>query len=115
VLTRHCAGVRGMCVGRLVAFDRHMNLILNEVEEWWAPLRTASNGGISLSKNQRRRKRSQTGNKGTSEERLDGCGQKCGGRSRWECHQCVNQLFLRGDSVLLVSTASEDCVNIKTK
>ena len=105
VLTRHCTGVRGVCVGRLVAFDRHMNLVLGEVEEWWAPLRTASNGGI-ISKNQRRRQRSLTGK--TFCESLEGCCQNYGGRSQWECHQLVEQLFLRGDSVVLVSTASEN-------
>ena len=49
--------MRGMCEGRLIAFDCHMNLVLCNVTEWCTPFRTVSNGGITLSKNQRRRRR----------------------------------------------------------
>lgn len=27
VVVRHCAGVRGQCVGTLLAFDKHFNLV----------------------------------------------------------------------------------------
>ena len=27
VVIRHCAGVRGECVGTIIAFDRHFNLV----------------------------------------------------------------------------------------
>lgn len=57
MLMRHCAGLRGVCEGRLIAFDRHMNLVLRDVTEWCTPFRTMANGGITLSKNQRRRRR----------------------------------------------------------
>lgn len=35
VVTRHACGVRGKAVGTLRAFDRFMNLILVDVQEWY--------------------------------------------------------------------------------
>lgn len=111
VLIRHCAGVRGTCEGRLIAFDRHMNLVLCDVRECSTPFRSVFNGGITLSKNQRRRRRKvrmsgeeeQTGTDpsvGRAEEGSDGEGE---GRRRWEKCQEVKQLFVRGDNIILVS------------
>ncbi len=115
VLTRHCAGVRGVCTGRLIAFDHHMNLVLRDVEEWWAPFKTIWNGGITLSKNQRRRRNKQKavagetlGSHDDEEEGVfkEGCWQNCGGKGRWERYQFVKQLFLRGDNIILVSNVT---------
>lgn len=33
VMTRHGKGVRGVCTGVVVAFDKHLNLLLRDVEE----------------------------------------------------------------------------------
>ena len=107
VLTRHCAGVRGVCIGHLIAFDHHMNLVLGDVEEWWAPFKTVFNGGITLSKNQRRR-RSKLRATTEDEERVlaVGDGRGCGEGSKWERYQVVKQLFMRGDNIILVSTVT---------
>lgn len=130
VLIRHCAGMRGLCEGRLIAFDRHMNLVLCNVTEWCTPFRTVANGGITLSKNQRRRRKkmkvvAEEQERNGNRERLgdevcsvelgvvedegggarrveDGGG---GAGRRWEKRQSVRQLFVRGDNVILVSSA----------
>lgn len=53
---RHCVGVRGVCEGALVVYDKHMNLVLREVTEWYTPFRTVANGGITVHKKARRRR-----------------------------------------------------------
>lgn len=60
VTIRHCAGVRGMCEGVPVVYDRHMNIVLRDVTEWCTPIRTVANGGITLSKSKRQRKKKRT-------------------------------------------------------
>ena len=56
VTIRHCAGVRGVCEGTLLVYDKHLNLALRDVTEWCNPLRTVGNGGITESKRARRRR-----------------------------------------------------------
>lgn len=34
VVMRHCAGVRGECVGTVLAFDKHLNLV-SPINECW--------------------------------------------------------------------------------
>ena len=62
VLVRHSRGVRGVCHGTILAYDRHFNIVrycvsnlavivdtpqvLSQVTEYFTPLRTRSNGGI---------------------------------------------------------------------
>ena len=53
---RHCAGIRGVCEGTLVVYDKHLNLVLREVTEWYTPFRTVANGGITVHKKARRRR-----------------------------------------------------------
>lgn len=57
VTVRHCAGVRGVCEGVVIVYDRHLNIVLGRVTEWCTPFRTVGNGGITLSKNKRRKLR----------------------------------------------------------
>ena len=54
VTLRHCVGVRGVCEGAVLVFDRHMNLVLTGVTEWCTPFRTVSNGGILYTKRKRK-------------------------------------------------------------
>ena len=86
VLVRHCAGVRGECVGTLLAFDKHLNLVssslqphpplpclphcvsdvrgplwacvqvLGDVREEYRPFCTVSNGGVEPRARRRRKK-----------------------------------------------------------
>lgn len=47
VVTRHERGVRGVAVGLLLAFDKHLNLVLRDVEETYTVLVTAERVGAS--------------------------------------------------------------------
>lgn len=57
VWIRHSSGLRGVCIGHLVAFDRHMNIVLSNVTEYYTPLQTVSNGGMK----KRRKRKSRRG------------------------------------------------------
>ena len=80
VVTRHDRGVRGVATGTLVAFDKHLNLVLKEVEERYSVLvwteRTTASGG-------KRRARKQ----------------------EWRQRR-LKQVFIAGSGVVMVSLAS---------
>jgi small nuclear ribonucleoprotein (snRNP)-like protein len=38
VVTRHSRGIRGVSTGSLLAFDKHMNLVMKDVEEKYTVL-----------------------------------------------------------------------------
>ena len=81
VTIRHCAGVRGVCEGTVLVYDKHLNLVLCDVTEWCNPLRTVGNGGITESKKARRRR----------EKR------QAGGKSGPQEHTCVGNSGLGHD------------------
>lgn len=56
VWIRHCVGVRGVCDGVPIVFDRHMNIVLRDVTEQYVPFRTLANGGVSAKKRKKRKK-----------------------------------------------------------
>ena len=124
-----------MCEGVPLAFDRHMNIVLGKVTEWCTPFRTVANGGITLTKNQRRRQRKRDAQQsreqdlvGESEGR-ESChtqqvpptpavtspdvqgtsmavlGTTITDMDKWEVCRTVNQLFIRGDNVVLITPA----------
>ena len=51
VVTRHKTGIRGVCSGRVAAFDKHFNLLLRDVDERYSvlhktdPPSSSSSGG----------------------------------------------------------------------
>ena len=61
VVTRHERGLRGVATGTLVAFDKHLNLVLRDVEESYTVLvrarRTTAAGGERCAPKQERRTR----------------------------------------------------------
>lgn len=77
VVTRHDRGIRGVATGTLVAFDKHMNLVLRDVEESYTVLlsveRPTQHGGMRRCRKQEKR------------------------------HRRLKQVFLAGNSVALVS------------
>ena len=115
VWIRHCVGVRGVCEGVPVAFDRHMNLVLRDVVERYVPFRTSANGGVTESDSKRKRIKRKKKKKEQSEENIDD-------KSRTEqsltghvtslgshvipsgsITRHLNQLFIRGDNIILVN------------
>lgn len=123
VAIRHCAGVRGVCEGVLVVYDRHLNIVLAHVVEWCTPFRTVANGGITLPKNKRRKKAAAlkqaalkdeagSGNGGMDDKsgqfKDDGklekaCDPITGYHTKWEVCHTMQQLFIRGDNVIHIS------------
>ena len=114
VWIRHCVGVRGVCEGVPVAFDRHMNLVLCDVVEQYVPFRTSANGGVTESDSKRKRIKLKRKKKEQSEENID--------KSRTEqslsghvtslgshvippgaITRHLNQLFIRGDNIIMVN------------
>ncbi len=61
VVTRHERGLRGVATGTLVAFDKHLNLVLRDVEESYTVLvrarRATAAGGERRAPKQERRTR----------------------------------------------------------
>lgn len=79
VVTRHAAGVRGAATGVLVAYDKYCNLILRDVEEHYTVLRRV--------------------------QRETGPGKTRWGRKQERRTRRLKQVFVRGESVVLVAAA----------
>lgn len=118
VWIRHCVGVRGVCEGVPVAFDRHMNLVLCDVTERYVPFRTSANGGVTESCSKRKRiKRKNKKEQQTVGESIDGESKiteqssSLGHVTPLGSHvippgaitRRLNQLFIRGDNVIMIN------------
>lgn len=57
VVTRHSRGIRGVAIGTLVAFDKHTNLVLKDVEEQYTVLIPIVKDGDRRGRRQERRQR----------------------------------------------------------
>lgn len=116
VAIRHCTGVRGVCEGLLVVYDRHMNIVLRDVTEWCTPFRTVANGGITQSKSKRQRKKKLESLKQANQEEQDrgvateDCSDDVADSKeiqQWETCRTVKQLFIRGDSIIYITPAEK--------
>ena len=112
VTIRHCSGIRGVCEGTLIVYDKHFNMVLQDVMEYCNPFRTAANGGISQAKKIRKRRKKLAPAKTSTKNKcvVESAG---GGRTEgilWEMCKSVPQLFIRGDSVVYVSTLQQSTV-----
>ena len=115
VWIRHCVGVRGVCEGVPVAFDRHMNLVLHDVVERYVPFRTTANGGVTESASKRKRakrKKEQSEEKNIEEDisrteqssslsRVTSLGSHVIPPGAITRH--LNQLFIRGDNIIMIN------------
>ena len=112
VVIRHCVGVRGVCDGVPVAFDRHMNIVLRNVTEWYVPFRTLSNGGITESRSQRKKRKKKALNvkEVQSDEQSSGdvtlSTAVCGHVTQDAITRHLEQLFIRGDNIIMISRRS---------
>lgn len=118
VWIRHCVGVRGVCEGVPVAFDRHMNLVLRDVVERYVPFRTTTNGGVTESASKRKRMKRKSKKKEQSEqenikddisrtEQSSSVGHVTSLGSHvipsGAITRRLNQLFIRGDNVIMIN------------
>lgn len=100
VLVRYVNSVRGTLTGFLVAFDKHMNMILRDVDEVYSPRYTGnqnlSNKGIEL------QRRKLSCREGVVSDHGPG----------WSVRQrYMKQILVRGDNVILVYRASQERSN----
>ena len=99
VVTRHASGVRGTAVAYLLAFDKYMNLILQDVTETYT-VRLMRRREVGMSN-------------GMSMSNGNGNGMGTGSRTRCapvleHRRRHVQQVFLRGEQIVLVSMAIDD-------
>ncbi len=114
VWIRHCVGVRGVCEGVPVAFDRHMNLVLCDVVEQYVPFRTSTNGGLTESDSKRKRKKRKNKKKEQILSNVDDESRTeqatSGHVTSLNSHvipgaitRHLNQLFIRGDNIIMIN------------
>nr|CAH7728038.1 unnamed protein product [Callosobruchus chinensis] len=98
VYTRNEKGVRGYCVAHLLAFDKHWNLMLENVEEHWTRKKrkkVPALDTIELSKKARSKIRPPpiTLTEHETDKTLENCSRE------------VFQLMMRGEHVVLITVA----------
>ncbi|KAI8463043.1 MAG: hypothetical protein J3K34DRAFT_527308 [Monoraphidium minutum] len=117
VVTRHAAGVRGQAAGRLVAFDRFLNLVLADVEETYTvitkvPRTTAGAAGDPPppppQQQQQQQQQEARGQQDVADEGRDPGGGGGGGRVRWCRKQEVrfrrlDLVMVKGDQIVLIA------------
>ena len=92
ILVRYLDGIRGTLTGHLLAFDKHYNMLLRDVQEVYSPhfVISACKEGESRVEHELAR-------------RLRGYAPDCAVGEAWTCRQRqLRQILVRGDNVVLV-------------
>lgn len=101
VWTRGVQGVRGVATGFIVAFDKHWNLALKDVEEQFTRRRTSKVPALGQDKESER-----SGKKGREEKIGESVVRVVQVLRKVEiCVRHVPQVLLRGEHVVMVATA----------
>ena len=106
VWTRHCVGVRGVCEGVPLAFDKHMNLVLGDATEYFQPFRTVGNGGLDSSKKKKKKRKAKEISESNTTESVGhvtrGCSHMLLNLDSFQTRQ-LSKVFVRGDNVVIIS------------
>ena len=104
-LVRYVNGIRGTVTGTLIAFDKHMNMIIRDCEEVYSPRPT----GDDYEQKESNLDTELTRRRNALQECLADSNVQIGPRNAWSIRQrAMKQILVRGDNVVLVYKAATE-------
>jgi small nuclear ribonucleoprotein (snRNP)-like protein len=101
VVTRHASGIRGRAVGTLVGYDKHLNLLLKDVEETYTVIVKVQRVKQQVVQQQQQQQQQQGESTGQQAPVVRTRSRWC--RKQQHRHRQLDQILLKGDSIVLVS------------